>query len=389
MKKNTPDQSFHVIAFNASGDVSGDAANITCELSIDGGARVATLDVNPTEIGTTGEYVFSLALSETNGYALSFSPVSSTSGVKVLGTPSNVIYTEIPSDVVCSIRKNEALEAQLRLTGTDGEYISDPSFTAGEVQIWTDSEVDGNGDPVWTNVTDLPQQIGSTEYFLLTLTAAETNYDHIVLRLVSSDQSWDTLEAAMGTFDGGDAGQLAGPNNVTLTITDGTDPIENAIVRMSRSGQSGALSTDSSGQVVFSVDSATWTVSVSASGFGVMAPASLVVSGDQSESYTLVPISVTLPVQPDGTIVQIVTEKDLVPVAGVWVSFAIVSAPDGTGTWYSRVPKSVQSDGNGIVSYEAPKGSVISIRIGDCQTEIVIPVTAGDTYLVDNNVFSP
>jgi hypothetical protein len=93
MKRNTEGQKFHVVAFNNSGRVSGQAANITCTLSKDGGDRVATNDANPTEIGTTGEYVFELTQAETNAHALSFAPVCNTEGVQLLGMPSNVIYT--------------------------------------------------------------------------------------------------------------------------------------------------------------------------------------------------------------------------------------------------------------------------------------------------------
>jgi len=92
MQKNVASQDFHVVAFNASGRISGIAGNITCELSIDGGTRNPTNDVNPTEIGTTGEYIFNLTQAETNGYELSFTPESST-GAQVVGMPSNVIYT--------------------------------------------------------------------------------------------------------------------------------------------------------------------------------------------------------------------------------------------------------------------------------------------------------
>jgi hypothetical protein len=94
MKYNTAGQRFHVIAFNASGRVSGDAANLSVTLSKDGGSRVALADTSATEIGTTGEYTFDLSQAETDAHALSFAPASSTSGVQVLGVPSNVIYTE-------------------------------------------------------------------------------------------------------------------------------------------------------------------------------------------------------------------------------------------------------------------------------------------------------
>jgi hypothetical protein len=93
MKFNLADQRFHVITFDADGRVTGEAANITATQSIDGGAYEPLNDVNPTEIGTTGEYFFELTQAETAGHALSFTPVCSTSGVQVLGVPSNVIYT--------------------------------------------------------------------------------------------------------------------------------------------------------------------------------------------------------------------------------------------------------------------------------------------------------
>ena len=93
MKFNEANQEFHVIAFNGFGRVTGIAANITCELSIDGGTRAALSDTTATEIGTTGEYVFVLSQAETNGYELSFTPSTTVSGVRVGGVPAMVIYT--------------------------------------------------------------------------------------------------------------------------------------------------------------------------------------------------------------------------------------------------------------------------------------------------------
>jgi hypothetical protein len=93
MKFDQAGQRFHVITFDADGRVTGEAANITSLLSIDGGAYEPLDDVNPTEIGSTGEYFFELLKAETHGHALSFTPVCSTPGVQVLGVPSNLIYT--------------------------------------------------------------------------------------------------------------------------------------------------------------------------------------------------------------------------------------------------------------------------------------------------------
>lgn len=97
MKKNTASQRFIVKAFDDNGAVTGDAANITCKLAIDGGTYTAITDVNPVEIESSGQYVFDLTQAETDGYELSFLPVSATSGVQVMGMPTNVIYTTDPS----------------------------------------------------------------------------------------------------------------------------------------------------------------------------------------------------------------------------------------------------------------------------------------------------
>lgn len=103
MKYNTASQKFHIIAFDVNGRVSGEAANITCQISIDDGSRVATSTTNPVEIGTTGEYTLDLTQAESNGHKLSFSPVCGTSGVQVKGDPDNVIYTSREDEVLTAL----------------------------------------------------------------------------------------------------------------------------------------------------------------------------------------------------------------------------------------------------------------------------------------------
>ena len=119
MLTNTSGQYFHCLAFNAAGRVSGIAANLSCELSIDGGARTA-LTYTFSEIGTTGEYYALLEDTETDGHALSFSPVSS-SGEQVVGMPSNVIYTFDPTDVTFTVPQSVINQATLP-EGTESVY---------------------------------------------------------------------------------------------------------------------------------------------------------------------------------------------------------------------------------------------------------------------------
>ena len=87
-QKNTPGQKFNVLAIStATGlPVTGDAANITAQISIDSGAFAAVTDTNPTEADATnapGVYVFDLTQAETNGDVITIVPSSTTANVQL------------------------------------------------------------------------------------------------------------------------------------------------------------------------------------------------------------------------------------------------------------------------------------------------------------------
>jgi hypothetical protein len=69
--------------------ITGDAANITANIRIDGGAANAVDDTNPTEL-EDGYYVFDITAAESNGDLLSIHPASSTANVQVIGVPGAV-----------------------------------------------------------------------------------------------------------------------------------------------------------------------------------------------------------------------------------------------------------------------------------------------------------
>lgn len=91
-----------VFAFNrfTNAPVLGDAANITCKVSLDGGARTALADTNPTEM-EDGFYLFNVLASENNGDTADFFPESITSGAQVIAvehrryltTAANIMLT--------------------------------------------------------------------------------------------------------------------------------------------------------------------------------------------------------------------------------------------------------------------------------------------------------
>ena len=97
MFKNVASQKVAVFAWdNAAGAAKiGDAANISAQISIDGGATAATDDAAPTELDATdapGIYIFDMLQAETNGDLIVIVPVSSTSDIVLRPV---IIYTQI------------------------------------------------------------------------------------------------------------------------------------------------------------------------------------------------------------------------------------------------------------------------------------------------------
>jgi len=95
--KNVASQKIAVFAWDASAQSpkTGDAANITGEISKDGGTSAATNDVNPTELEATdhpGIYIFDMTQSETNANLIVLTANSSTANIEF---DSVIIYTEI------------------------------------------------------------------------------------------------------------------------------------------------------------------------------------------------------------------------------------------------------------------------------------------------------
>lgn len=133
MRRNETGQKFYVSAFNDDGYVSGDAANITCQISKDAGTLTALDDTNPTEIGSTGRYVFDATQAETNATTILVVPASSTSGVTVMGSPELIYTTPTGSGVATvsvepggSVTASEGIELILYV---DDDYTGDFATT--------------------------------------------------------------------------------------------------------------------------------------------------------------------------------------------------------------------------------------------------------------------
>ena len=103
MQKNIAGQKWTVFAFNVTTNipVTGDAANITADIRLDGGTANPIDDTNPTEM-ERGYYCFDISQAESNADQLTICPVSASSNVVVIGVPGSTwtVSSLIPTTAI-------------------------------------------------------------------------------------------------------------------------------------------------------------------------------------------------------------------------------------------------------------------------------------------------
>jgi hypothetical protein len=168
MLKNTAGQKWIVFAMTVSTGLAktGDAAQITGKLSKDGAAGAAITDTNPTEL-ESGYYAFDLTQAETNYATLSIIPVSSTSGVGVMGVPGSVWPDAVLTDTTAILADTNELQTNQGNWLTATGFATPTNITAGTITtatnltnnhakymhgaVWIDSVNGAAGTTAWTN----------------------------------------------------------------------------------------------------------------------------------------------------------------------------------------------------------------------------------------------
>jgi len=225
---------------NPGEPVTGDAAYITANIRIDGGAANAVDDTNPTEL-EDGYYVFDITADETNGDLLLIVPECSNANVNVIGVPGAVWTTPpnfntlgIESDGDVTQVNNCVANSDMR--GTESAFLatsaptnfSDMSITAssGKVTVGTNDDKTGYSISGSKTTLDDLNDIADTDVVsngaITTLSGAVVNVDTVDTCSVNSDMRGtdSALLAASAPSNFGDLAITASTGKITVGTND-------------------------------------------------------------------------------------------------------------------------------------------------------------------------
>jgi hypothetical protein len=197
----------------------------------------------------------------------------------------------------------------------------------------------------------------------------------------------DTLKTISDQIDGISAGTGTGARTVTITVNDGTTALQNARVRVVEGVNTYTGLTNASGVVVFNLDDATYTVSITKSGY-TYAGTSLIVDGTETRTYSMTVVSVTPPDDPALCAVTIhVFDQYGADMSGQPVEITFVKW-DTTATDTPpvlSVPPVQTTDADGLVSVNLFREAVYRIVYGNAPYTRRVDVTIPDagTYTVE------
>jgi hypothetical protein len=151
-----------------------------------------------------------------------------------------------------------------------------------------------------------------------------------------------------------------GARSVVITVNDGTNPIFDARVRLTKGAETYALNTDINGQVSFNVDDGTWTVSITANRY-TFAGASLVVDGSETRTYSMTLVSIAPPAEPGLCTVRFeVRDADgTTPVQGASVKAILDQNNTTDGILLSNAVHSGTTNSSGICDLVLVQGKSI------------------------------
>lgn len=182
-----------------------------------------------------------------------------------------------------------------------------------------------------------------------------------------------------------------GAHPVALTVTDGTDELENATVRVSIGVLGASDDTDADGIVNFALNSGTYTVTITLPGFEPLVE-TLVVSGSTTHTYELTAQTVTPPASPlVSTGILKTLDEEAQPEADVDVFVQLVSGRGVAGFSLDKKIRTATSDAFGDVEFpNLIRGATYAVWSGETATEAASPFavrssSTRNTFTVPNS----
>lgn len=201
----------------------------------------------------------------------------------------------------------------------------------------------------------------------------------------------DTLETLSDQLDGLATSSGSGGFTLTITVNDGTNNLQNALVRVKEGVTDLRVLTNSSGQAVFSVDAATYNIYITKSGYQ-FTPTTLAVSADASQTYSMTAVAITPSAENTVTGYHICYDSSANPKAGV--THTLIQLTPGTlSASYDSTPREVTSAvSTGLVQFPGLHlGATYKYTRGDTKkhTTFTVPTDVEDTWEMDSVVGSP
>lgn len=170
----------------------------------------------------------------------------------------------------------------------------------------------------------------------------------------------ETLVSIQAAAEGTGGG--TGARTVVVTVTDGSDPLEDATVRLIKGGVSYVLATNASGVATFALDDGTYALAVSLAGW-TMTPTTVVVDGAEAVAVTMTQTVIPAPSDPDGCVCFLYTRSiHGVAVGGSVVTFRLLAPGAVLGAALDNTDEAVTSGVDGLVSIMLPRGAVAGMR---------------------------
>ncbi len=172
-----------------------------------------------------------------------------------------------------------------------------------------------------------------------------------LIDLAHTGADGDTLKSLSDQIDSIVGGAGTGARTVTVTVDDGATVLENATVRFTEGVNTFTGLTNASGVIVFSLDDATYAVSITKDGYS-FTPTTKIVNGTEADTYSMSVVAITAPPNAATTTgTMTVYDEEGALEEGVTITVQIIDGPGTDGIGYDSTEWAELSSALGLVEF--------------------------------------